>query len=117
MEMKPPRMPQGGPYLNSILPVFFDHRRHKLWVDDLEADLDVLAFDGQEHLSQPFSYHIEFTSTEQDLAAEQLLGKAARFSLYAANQPPVIKGLPTPEIKPLRTLYGCLLYTSDAADE
>ncbi|MGF6092917.1 contractile injection system protein, VgrG/Pvc8 family, partial [Pseudomonas sp. 18173] len=82
------------------LPVFFDHSRHKLWVEDLDARLDVLAFHGMEHLSQPFSYHIEFTSTEQDLAAEQLLGKQARFSLYAAKQPPVIKGLPIPEIKP-----------------
>jgi type VI secretion system secreted protein VgrG len=90
------------------LPVFFDHSRHKLWVDDLDVRLDVLAFHGKEHLSQPFSYHIEFTSTEQDLAAEQLLGKQARFSLYAANQPAIIKGLPTPEIKPLRTLHGVI---------
>ncbi|WP_413704562.1 type VI secretion system Vgr family protein [Pseudomonas sp. Pseusp16] len=90
------------------LPVFFDHSRHKLWVRNLEAPLDVLAFHGKEHLSQPFSYHIEFTSTEQDLAAEQLLGKDARFSLYAGKQPPVIKGLPTPEIKPLRTLNGVI---------
>ncbi|RAI65510.1 type VI secretion system tip protein VgrG [Pseudomonas fluorescens] len=90
------------------LPVFFDHSRHKLWVDELETRLDVLVFHGKEHLSQPFSYHIEFTSTEQDLAVEHLLGKAARFSLYAGNQPPVIKGLPTPEIKPLRTLHGVI---------
>ncbi|MFS2200880.1 type VI secretion system Vgr family protein [Pseudomonas sp. Pseusp3] len=106
--------------MNTILPVFFDHSRHKLWVRDLDARLDVLAFDGQEHLSQPFSYHIEFTSTEQDLAAEQLLGKDARFSLYAANQPPVIKGLPIPEITPLRTLHGVitgLQRLSASADE
>jgi type VI secretion system secreted protein VgrG len=94
--------------LNTILPVFFDHSRHTLWVRNLEAPLDVLTFHGQEHLSQPFSYHIEFTSTEQDLAAEHLLGKDARFSLYAGNQPSVIKGLPTPEIKPLRTLNGVI---------
>ncbi|WP_413704914.1 type VI secretion system Vgr family protein [Pseudomonas sp. Pseusp16] len=94
--------------MNTVPPVFFDHSRHKLWVDELETHLDVLAFDGQEHLSQPFSYHIEFTSTEQDLAPEQLLGKQARFSLYATKQPPVIKGLPIPVITPLRTLHGVI---------
>jgi type VI secretion system secreted protein VgrG len=89
-------------------PVFFNHSHHKLWVRDLATHLDVLAFHGEERLSQPFTYRVEFTSTEQDLAAEQLLGKAARFSLYAAKQPPVIKGLPIPEIKPLRTLHGVI---------
>nr|WP_180204622.1 type VI secretion system Vgr family protein [Pseudomonas sp. SbOxS1]NYU04613.1 type VI secretion system tip protein VgrG [Pseudomonas sp. SbOxS1] len=86
--------------------LFFDHSHHKLWVHNLETHLDVLTFHGEERLSQPFTYHVQFTSTEQDLAAEHLLGKAARFSLYAAKQPPVIKGLPTPEIKALRTLNG-----------
>ncbi|MGH8351709.1 MAG: hypothetical protein ACRES5_34945 [Pseudomonas sp.] len=38
--------------MNTILPVFFDHSRHKLWVDDLDAHLDVLAFHGEEHMSQ-----------------------------------------------------------------
>ncbi|WP_162634825.1 hypothetical protein [Pseudomonas putida] len=38
--------------LNS-LPIFFDHSRHKLWVRNLDAHLDVLAFKGEEHLSQP----------------------------------------------------------------
>ncbi|EJN27386.1 Rhs element Vgr protein [Pseudomonas sp. GM78] len=88
--------------------IFFNHSHHKLWVRDLATHLDVLAFHGEERLSQPFTYHVEFTSTEQDLAAEHLLGKDASFSLYAAKQPPVIKGLPTPEINPLRTLNGVI---------
>nr|WP_180204935.1 type VI secretion system Vgr family protein [Pseudomonas sp. SbOxS1]NYU04930.1 type VI secretion system tip protein VgrG [Pseudomonas sp. SbOxS1] len=88
--------------------IFFNHSHHKLWVRDLATHLDVLAFHGEERLSQPFTYRVEFTSTEQDLAAEHLLGKDASFSLYAAQQPPVIKGLPTPEIKPLRTLNGVI---------
>jgi type VI secretion system secreted protein VgrG len=57
-------------------------------VRNVEAHLDVLAFEGQEHLSQPFTYRIEFTSTERDLAAETLLGQAARFSLHAPPQKP-----------------------------
>lgn len=90
------------------LPIFFDHSRHKLWIRDLDASLDVLAFHGEERLSQPFTYTVEFTSTELDIAAERLLGKDARFSLYADLQPPFIKGLPLPEIKPLRTLNGVI---------
>jgi len=93
--------------INSM-PVFFDHSHHKLWVRNLEAHLDVLAFKGEEHLSQPFTYTVEFTSTEQDITAEELLCKDASFSLYAAKQPPIFKGLPLPEITPLRTLHGVI---------
>ena len=92
---------------SSVLPsVFFDHGRHTLNVRNVEAHLDVLAFEGQEHLSQPFTYRIEFTSTERDLAAETLLGQAARFSLHAPPQKPPALGFSAPEIKPLRTLHG-----------
>ncbi|MCK8659427.1 type VI secretion system Vgr family protein, partial [Pseudomonas umsongensis] len=66
----------------------------------------VLAFEGQEHLSQPFSYRIEFTCAEQDLSAEQILNKDARFSLYPLPPKPPYPGLPAPEYKPLRSLYG-----------
>jgi len=84
---------------------FFDHSRHKLQVRGLEASLDVLAFKGEERLSQPFHYHIEFTSRELDLGAQQLLGQDARFSLHA---PPVkpLPGLSLSEVKPLRTVFG-----------
>ncbi len=88
------------------LRTFFDHSRHKLWVRNVGAQLDVLAFHGEEHLSQPFSYHVEFTCTQHDLAAEQLLGRDARFSLHAVPQKLPYLGLPTPEVKPLRTLHG-----------
>ncbi len=85
-------------------PIFFDHSRHKLWVRDLEPSLDVLAFHGEERLSQPFCYHIEFTSTEQDLAAQQLLGQDAGFSLHAI--PIAVMPWETLTIEPLRTLQG-----------
>jgi len=85
---------------------FYDHSRHTLSVRDVDALLDVLAFEGKEGLSQPFTYRIEFTSTERDLAAETLLGQAARFSLHAPPQKPPALGFSAPEIKPLRTLHG-----------
>ncbi len=62
----------------------FDHSRHKLSVADLDASLDVLTFEGEEHLSQPFKYTVEFTCVQQDIAAEQILGRYATFSLHAA---------------------------------
>ncbi|WP_414920909.1 contractile injection system protein, VgrG/Pvc8 family, partial [Pseudomonas sp. IT-P218] len=56
--------------------------------------------------SQPFSYRIEFTCTEQDLSAEQMLNKDACFSLYPSPPKPPYPGFPAPEYKPLRSLYG-----------
>jgi type VI secretion system secreted protein VgrG len=92
---------------SSVLPrVLFDHSRHTLSVRNIEARLDVLAFEGREHLSQPFTYRVEFTSTERDLAAETLLGQDARFSLHAAPQKPPTSGFSAPAVKPLRTLHG-----------
>jgi len=91
------------------LRTFFDHSRHTLSVRKVEARLDVLAFAGEEHLSQPYSYTVEFTSTERDLAANTLLGQDARFSLHAAAQKKrSFLDLSAEEIKPLRTLYGVI---------
>lgn len=87
---------------------FFDHSRHTLRVRKLTAPLDVLAFEGQEYLSQPFDYRVEFTSTELDLAAESLLGKDASFSIHP---PPGRKSsllFVAPEVKPLRTFHGVI---------
>ncbi|AUG08475.1 type VI secretion system Vgr family protein [Pseudomonas sp. S09G 359] len=95
---------------SSVLPsVFFDHSRHTLSVYQVQARLDVLAFKGQENLSKPYTYTIEFTSTERDLAADTLLGQDASFSLRAALQKQSSFLAPSPEeIKPLRTLYGVI---------
>ncbi|MFK7702294.1 type VI secretion system Vgr family protein [Pseudomonas caspiana] len=68
----------------NTLTTFFDHSRHKLSVAELAASLDVLTFVGEESLSQPFKYTVEFTCVEQDIAAEQILGRYATFSLHAA---------------------------------
>ena len=86
--------------------IFFDHTRHKFAIRWFDAVFDVLAFEGEEHLSQPFSYRIEFTCTNQDLSAEQMLNKDACFSLYPSPPKPPYPGFPAPEYKPLRSLYG-----------
>ncbi|MGE8144294.1 type VI secretion system Vgr family protein [Pseudomonas frederiksbergensis] len=85
---------------------FFDHSRHTLNVRNVEARLDVLTFEGEERLSQPFIYRVEFTCTERDLPADALLGQDASFSLRAAPQTVPLTGLSAPEVKPLRTLHG-----------
>ncbi|WP_160287195.1 type VI secretion system Vgr family protein [Pseudomonas knackmussii] len=93
--------------LDSIRP-FFDHSRHKLSIPGCDAPLDVLAFEGKEGLSQPFSYHIEFTSSAGDIAADAMLGQRASFSLYAAPDPtPKFSFNPQP-VLPLRTLNGVI---------
>ncbi|WP_434701610.1 type VI secretion system Vgr family protein [Pseudomonas sp. D1-36] len=89
-------------------PTFFDHSRHTLSVCDLTAHLDVLAFTGEEHLSRPYHYRIEFTCTERDLVVTDLLNRDAYFSLYPLPPPPTPKGFAPPEIKPLRTFNGAI---------
>ena len=86
--------------------VFFDHSRHTVWVSKVAAQLDVLAFEGNEQLSQSFTYCVEFTSTDLDLAAESMLGKPASFSLHAPPQTLPLLSVTPPKIKPLRVLHG-----------
>ncbi|NWA05005.1 type VI secretion system Vgr family protein [Pseudomonas gingeri] len=96
--------------MSSPPPTFFDHSRHKLWVRNLDITLDVLAFTGNEGLSQRFNYRVEFTAPDLDIPAEKLLGQDAGFSLYTAphKRRKQLSGFPTPEVKPLRTLYGVI---------
>ncbi|HCM9365415.1 TPA: hypothetical protein N5N97_004414, partial [Enterobacter bugandensis] len=48
--------------MSNNLPVKFSHNHHLLAVKGCESALDVLAFEGDEVLSTPFRYRIEFTS-------------------------------------------------------
>jgi type VI secretion system secreted protein VgrG len=56
------------------LHTFFDYSRHTLRVRGVDARLDVLAFHGEERLSQPFTYGVEFTCTQGEIVAEDVLG-------------------------------------------
>lgn len=88
------------------LRTFFDHSRHTLSVDDQDAPLDVLAFEGTEALSETFRYAIEVTSPNLDIAADSMLGKDATFTLRAAPPSLTIRGFTPPVAPPLRTLHG-----------
>ncbi|WP_416425504.1 type VI secretion system tip protein VgrG [Pseudomonas sp. App30] len=86
--------------------ILFDHTRHRLSISQLQAPLDVLAFEGEERLSQCFTYRIEFTSTAQDITAEQVLRRGATFRLFPLPTKPLYRGHVVPPAKPLRSLRG-----------
>lgn len=90
------------------LRTFFDDSRHTLSVRNVDARLDVLAFEGTEGLSQPFSYAVKFTCPDADIDAGKVLGEDASFSLHGPPPESLLPGLGVPEIKPLRTLHGVI---------
>ncbi|WP_370569816.1 type VI secretion system Vgr family protein [Serratia sp. JUb9] len=84
------------------LAVIFSHSHHLLQVADCDALLDVLAFEGQEELSKPFSYRIEFTSADHGIHREAMLMKAASLTLQA----PLNQGAAIKLQQPLRVIQG-----------
>ncbi|MGX9362502.1 type VI secretion system Vgr family protein [Pantoea ananatis] len=69
--------------MSSNSPIRFSHNHHQLSVKGCEAELDVLAFEGDEALSTSFSYRIEFTSADHAISKEMMLMKAASLTLQA----------------------------------
>ena len=63
-------------------PIRFSHSHHLLRVKGGKSALDVLAFEGDEALSLPFSYRIEFTSPDHAISKEMMLMKAAAPALH-----------------------------------
>ncbi|WP_261168457.1 type VI secretion system Vgr family protein [Serratia proteamaculans] len=81
---------------------FFSHNHHLLAIKGCESELDVLAFEGNEALSKPFSYRIEFTSSDHAISKEMMLMKAGALTLQA----PVDQGYGIKIQQPLRVLQG-----------
>lgn len=88
--------------MSSNLPIRFSHNHHQLSVKGCEPELDVLAFEGDEALSAPFSYRIEFTSSDHAISKEMMLMKAASLTL----QTPVDQGYGIKMQQAVRTLQG-----------
>ncbi|WP_187073701.1 type VI secretion system Vgr family protein [Klebsiella pneumoniae] len=82
--------------------LLFSHNHHLLSVQGCEAGLDVLAFEGDEALSQPFRYRIEFTSADHAISKEMMLMKAASLTLQA----PVAQGFGINVQQPVRVIQG-----------
>ncbi|HGY1229629.1 TPA: type VI secretion system Vgr family protein [Citrobacter farmeri] len=80
----------------------FTHNHHLLAVKGTPSELDVLAFEGQEALSRPFSYRVEFTSTDHAISKEMMLMKAGSLTLQA----PVEQGSGIKIQQPVRVIQG-----------
>ncbi|SXL73513.1 type IV secretion protein Rhs [Klebsiella pneumoniae] len=88
--------------MSSVKSLLFSHNHHLLSVQGCEAGLDVLAFEGDEALSQPFRYRIEFTSADHAISKEMMLMKAASLTLQA----PVAQGFGNNVQQPVRVIQG-----------
>lgn len=80
----------------------FTHNHHLLAVKGTTSELDVLAFEGQEALSQPFSYRVEFTSADHAISKEMMLMKPGSLTLQA----PVEQGSGIKIQQPVRVIQG-----------
>lgn len=98
--------------LNTAAQLMFDHSHHVLKVWDNTAPLDVLAFTGEEHLSQPYRYTIEFTSSAKDIQPAQMLMQDATFTLNATPNALASLGaalsMTHPVMQALRTVHGVI---------
>ncbi|WP_367395673.1 type VI secretion system Vgr family protein [Pantoea sp. Ep11b] len=83
-------------------PLRFSHNHHLLAVKGCESALDVLAFEGDEVLSTPFSYRIEFTSGDHAISKEMMLMKPGSLTLQA----PADRGYGIRVQQAVRTLQG-----------
>ena len=62
-------------------------------IKDLDAELRVLKFTGQERLSEPFLFRIDLVSQERDITADQVLGQPALLTLHGQNEDRYVNGL------------------------
>ena len=88
--------------MSSNLPIRFSHNHHLLSVKGCESEPDVLAFEGDEALSTPFRYRIEFTSADHAISKEMMLMKAGSLTLQA----PVDQGYGIKIQQPVRVIQG-----------
>lgn len=83
----------------STQPVRYSHSHHLLSVKGCGAMLDVLALEGDEGLSTPFRYRIEFTSDDHGITRETMLMKPASLTLQKPGNRKVAA-------QPLRIIRG-----------
>lgn len=88
--------------MSNTPPIRYSHNHHLLAIKGCEAEPDVLAFDGDEALSRPFRYRIEFTSRDHGISKEMMLMKPGSLTLQA----PVDQGYGIKIQQPLRVIQG-----------
>ena len=82
--------------------LLFNHNHNLLLVKGCDSALDVLAFEGNEALSTPFSYRTEFTSADHAISKEMMLMKPGSLTLQA----PVDQGYGIKIQQPVRVIQG-----------
>lgn len=96
--------------------LFFDHSQHKLKVRGSTVQADVLGFSGEEGLSQPFRYAIQFTSSDKHISPTAMLMQDASLTLHA----PVADAFGVFLLQPQRVIQGVITefkHLSSAKDE
>jgi len=99
---------------SDVLNLLQNQSRYRVDVHGCAAFLDVLRFEGEECLSEPFEYIIHVTCTDAGLTAEQMVLKLATFTM----QTPVF-GIAGTAI-PVRAVHGVIQHfsrISTSADE
>ncbi|MFC0226972.1 type VI secretion system Vgr family protein [Serratia aquatilis] len=88
--------------MTTSLPISFNHSHHKLAVRGNQAPIDVLGFIGEDALSEPFRYDIQFTSRERHIDPATMLMQDASFTLQA----PVAQAFGVAIQQPQRVIQG-----------
>lgn len=88
--------------MSTTPPIKFNHTHHLLAVQGYKLALDVLAFEGDEGLSRPFSYRIEFTSADHGISKEMMLMKSGSLTLQA----PLDQGFGIKKQQVVRVIQG-----------
>lgn len=86
------------------LSVVYSHNHHQLNISDCNALLDVFSFEGNETLSEPFSWVITFTSSDNKLRREDILLKSGSLTLKTAT----VQAACLPASEPLRVVQGVI---------
>lgn len=60
--------------------------RYSLHINDSRVEPDVLRFRGREALSEPFSWRIEFTTTQHDIDGADVLKKFATLRMRSGKK-------------------------------
>ncbi|UDQ81978.1 type VI secretion system tip protein VgrG [Erwinia rhapontici] len=81
---------------------FFSHSHHLLAIRGCTPEPDVLAFQGEERLSEPFRWRIEFNSADHGITREAMLMKPASLTLQA----PVAQAWGVRVQQPVRVVQG-----------
>lgn len=88
--------------MDNWLALFDGHTRYKLNINDSRVKADVLNFRGREALNEPLNWRIEFTTSQNDIAARDVLLKYGTLSMLSGR-----------DVQGVITRHECLGSTDD----